>query len=152
MPNALTKCCHCTKMPYNPPYLLSVQNRNINFYSFIKNIDRIMQSNQTGNGVCSRCKFLIEQIVPDLPEKNFIKFITVNHFTKCNSNCIYCAIHNKIFNPKYKLLPVIEKLVKQNMINKDCLINWGGGEPVICTEFKQLADFFHKNKIQKGPQ
>ena len=150
MPDSVLKCCHCTRMPYFPPELFQNNIKTFSFYSFIKNLERIMQSNQTENAVCNGCKFLKEQIVPELQSKEIIKFITINHFTKCNSNCVYCAIKNKTQDPKYMLLPIIKSLFNEEMINKECVINWGGGEPVICTEFEQLTEFFREKNIHQA--
>lgn len=149
-PFSVHKCCHCTKVPYSPPVLTPYPPEKFNFYDYLSHLERIINSNQTTNGACRGCKFLLKQKVPPLPYEKQIKFLTINHFTKCNSNCIYCAIGRKTEDIKYKLLPVLKDMVKQKMINQECLINWGGGEPVICSEFEEIAQFFIKHNIRQA--
>ncbi len=149
-PFSVHKCCHCTKVPYSPPVLSPFPPKKFNFYNYLNKIKDIMDLNQTPGGPCLGCKFLIRQTVPPLPYEKQIKFFTVNHFTKCNSNCVYCGIGRKTEDIKYNLLPIIKSMVKSKMINDECLINWGGGEPVICSEFEDIAQFFLKHNIRQA--
>lgn len=150
LPFSVHKCCHCTRMPYSPPLLYKKMIKNFSFFSYIRNIDLIMKSNQTNAAACKGCKFLKKQLVPEFPQEKNIKFFTINHFTKCNSNCVYCAIGRKTLDINYKLLPILKKMIKDKMINETCLFNWGGGEPTICSEFEQIADFLHKNNLRQA--
>lgn len=150
LPFNIHKCCHCSRMPYSPPVITPFPFNNFNFDEYLTHLDRIMNSNQGVNAVCRGCKFLTRQVVPPLPYEKQITFLTINHFTKCNSNCIYCAIGRKTEDIRYRLLPIIKQMIKQKTINDNCLINWGGGEPLLCSEFEQIAEFFHKNKIRQA--
>lgn len=150
LPFSVHKCCHCSRMPYSPPVIYPIPIKKFNFDEYINHLDRIMNSNQTANAACRGCKFLIKQVVPPLPYEKQITFLTINHFTKCNSNCIYCAIGRKTEDIKYRLLPIIKQMIKQKTINDNCLINWGGGEPLLCSEFEDIAEFFHKNHIRQA--
>ena len=149
-PFSIHTCCHCTKVPYSPPLIFLLMIKKFSFSEYLKNIDRLMESNQSNFAPCKGCRFFKRQTVPLFPEQGNIKFLTINHFTKCNSNCIYCGIGRKTEDIKYKLLPIIKQINKNKMINPSCLINWGGGEPVICSEFEDIADFFHKNNIRQA--
>lgn len=149
-PFSIHTCCHCTKTPYLPPLLYKKLISKFNFKDYIKNIDNIMQINQTQNAVCKGCKFFEKQIVPSFPKEKNITFFTINHFTKCNSNCVYCGIGRKTEDIKYKLLPLIKQMVKKKMISENCLFNWGGGEPTICSEFEEIANFLHENKLRQA--
>ncbi len=143
-------CCFCTKMPYSPPFLFPKLIKKFNFLEYFRNINRIMIQNQTINAPCKGCKFFKKQVVSKFPQKNNLTFFTINHFTKCNSNCVYCAIGRKTEDIRYNLLPIIKQMVKEDMINESCLINWGGGEPTMCKEFEDIAEFFKKNKIRQA--
>lgn len=149
-PLSIHCCCHCTKKPYTPPLLYKKLISKFKFNEYIKNIDNIMQQNQEENAVCKGCKFFKKQIVPEFPKEKNITFFTINHFTKCNSNCVYCGIGRKTEDIKYKLLPIIKQMVKNKIINNSCLFNWGGGEPTICSEFEEIANFLHKNKLRQA--
>lgn len=162
LPFVIVKCCHCNRMPYSPPLLYPANAEKLtakkllksitkfNFYEYLKNIDKLMQLNQKQTGGCQGCTFLQKQIVPEFPHEKNIKFFTINHFTKCNSNCVYCGIGRKTEDIKFKLLPILKRLIKDKMINDSCLINWGGGEPTICNEFEELAAYLHKNNIRQA--
>ncbi|MBQ9245206.1 radical SAM protein [bacterium] len=149
-PFTVHKCCHCTKMPYSPPLITKEIPKKFNFYDYIKKIDTIMSENQNTGNACVGCKFLKKQIVPELKTENIFKFITINHFTKCNSNCIYCGIGRKTEDIKFHLLPILKDMVKQKLINKDVLFNWGGGEPTMCSEFEEIAKFLHEHKYRQA--
>ncbi len=149
-PFSIHICCHSTKMPYLPPLLYKKLIKEFRFNEYINNIDNIMQQNQKENAVCKGCKFFEKQIVPNFPKEKNITFFTINHFTKCNSNCIYCGIRRKTEDIKYNLLPIIKQMVKNKIINDSCLFNWGGGEPTICSEFEEIANFLHKNKLRQA--
>ena len=149
-PYSIHKCCHCTKTPYTPPLLLEGEIRKFKISDYIKKIDNLMLSNQSIKGECRGCKFLTKQIVPKLPYKKIIKFFTINHFTKCNSNCVYCGIYRKTEDVKNPIMPLLKQMVKQDLIHPDVLFNWGGGEPTICSEFEEMASFIHKNKFRQA--
>ncbi len=162
LPFSVHKCCHCNKMPYSPPLIYPAEQKRfepkrhlklINKFSsldYIKNVDKLMKLNQTENSPCKGCTFLQKQIVPKMPYENNITFFTINHFTKCNSNCVYCGIGRKTEDIKFRLLPIIERFIKDKMVSSSCLINWGGGEPTICSEFEDIAAYFHKHNIRQA--
>ncbi len=149
-PDKISKCCHCTKMPYSPPVVYDKPVKIFSLLEYIKKIDNFMELNQTENGPCTGCKFLEKQIVPEFPHNNFIKFFTINHFTKCNSNCIYCPLEHKTEDIKYRLLPILKQMTDMNLIHNTCLFNWGGGEPTICSEFEEIASFLHSHYLRQA--
>lgn len=150
LPFSIHKCCHCTRMPYSPPLLFPRIPKKFSFKDYIKRIDSIIESNQKEFKTCQGCKFLKKQIVPKFQNKHIFKFLTINHFTKCNSNCVYCAIGRKTEDISYKLLPLLKDMVKENLIDKSCLFNWGGGEPTICSEFEDISSFLHQNGFRQA--
>ena len=149
-PSIVMKCCHNQGINKRPPVVSEKPNKKISFLKYIKSLETIMELNQTDKPECGTCRFLKKQIVPEFKHEKFLTFFTINHFSKCNSDCIYCAINKKTEDIKYPLLPTIKQMVKDKMFNENCLINWGGGEPTMCSEFEEIADFFHKNKIRQA--
>lgn len=150
LPLSVNKCCHCTKMPYSPPVLWREPLKRFDFTDWLTKLDDIMYYNQTGNSPCRGCKFLTKQTVPKYIPKESLKFITINHFTKCNSNCVYCGIGHKTEDIKFHLLPVLKQIVNQKMVNKDVLFNWGGGEPTLCSEFEEIAKYLHFQNFRQA--
>lgn len=149
-PNIALKCCHHQVINKCPPIVSTEPNKKITFLKYLKALEMIMDTNQTDKPECGTCRFLKKQIVPEFKHEKFLTFFTINHFTKCNSNCVYCGIRQKTQDIRYHLLPVIKQMVKDKMFNENCLINWGGGEPTMCSEFEEIAEFFHKNKIRQA--
>ena len=149
-PDKICKCCHCTKMPYSPPIVYNTVSGRFIFADYISKLNKYMQLNQTDKGPCIGCKFLEKQIVPEFPRKKFINFFTINHFTKCNSDCIYCFLKCKSEDIKYHLLPILKNMVEEEYINDACLFNWGGGEPTICSEFEQIASYLHSRYLRQA--
>ena len=149
-PNIVLKCCHHQIINKYPPIVSNEPNKKLSFYKYLKAIDKTMELNQTNTPECGNCRFLKKQIVPEFKHEKFLTFFTINHFTKCNSNCVYCGIGRKTEDIKYHLLPVIKQMVKDKMFDENCLINWGGGEPTMCSEFEEIASFFHKNNIRQA--
>lgn len=150
LPQSVNKCCHCTKMPYSPPFMFSAPLKKFDFIDWLSKLDDIMHFNQTGNSPCFGCKFLQKQIVPKYIPKESLKFITINHFTKCNSNCVYCGIGHKTEDIKFHLLPILKQIIKLKMINTDVLFNWGGGEPTLCSEFEDIAKYLHSHNFRQA--
>jgi len=98
---------------------------------------------------CRGCIYLYER---EWDEENYINHFTLNHWTKCNCNCIYCytAKDKKHFNElkEYPLYPIIKDMFKQGAIkhtDESCII-FGGGEPVILKDFDKLMELF----LEKG--
>ncbi len=150
MPYPVNKCCHSTKMPYSPPVIYTEPIKKFDFIDYLTKLDDLMHYNQTGNSPCWGCKFLVKQLVPKYNPKESLKFITINHFTKCNSNCIYCGIRHKTEDIKFRLLPVLKQITNQKMINNDVLFNWGGGEPTLCSEFEEIAQYLHSHNFRQA--
>lgn len=97
---------------------------------------------------CKDCIYLFEK---DWDEENYINHFTLNHWTKCNCNCIYCYTKNdkKAFNAykEYPIYPIMKDMFKKGIIKKteeSCII-FGGGEPTILKDFDKLIDLFLKH-------
>lgn len=100
---------------------------------------------------CKDCIYLHEK---EWDEENYINHFTLNHWTKCNCNCIYCYTKDdkKAFNSykEYPIYPVIKDMFKKGVIKhteSSCII-FGGGEPTILKDFDKLIDLF----LEKGCQ
>ena len=76
------------------------------------------------------------------PEKKFLfDLLNFTHFTKCQLKCKYCFITKPGFehhqNP-IKLAPVLEDLIKRELLSPTSEALWGGGEPAILPDFDQI--------------
>lgn len=86
-------------------------------------------------------------------EKRYINYLHFNHWTHCNSDCIYCytSWDKKNFNKKryYKVMPMLKELFKKNLFRPDGEVTFAGGEPTILDEFDDIVNLLIKNKVQR---
>lgn len=85
--------------------------------------------------------------------------IIVKHFKQCDCSCIYCCEQylsgRKIVlkskkSDYYDLLPIIEELYKQDMIDKKELdVHFQGGNVSVLDEFDDLVNIFMKNGVKR---
>ena len=142
-------CCMCTMEPYTPPIFYVAKKHNykkLNFKEYIKQIDRIMVLNQSSKAVCDGCDFFKKQVVPPIEYNGNIKRFSMNHFTKCNADCVYCSCVVKEYDVAFEILPIIKRFEDYGLINEDCIFNWAGGEPTICRDFDECCSYLFRNK------
>lgn len=93
---------------------------------------------------CEGCVFLEEKEWPEYP--NYIDTINIDHWSKCNSKCVYCYTteDKKLYNSEkiYEILPIIKDMISKNILTKIDHANFGGGEVTILKEFEKLLDVF----------
>ncbi len=153
-PENIRTCCFSTQMPYNPPVLFEKVFERFDKAEYFYKIYEFMKKNQGEQAPCKGCRFFKKTVVPEFKAENRLEFIVINHFIKCNCECIYCAYSNIVNTPAaektYRLFPIAEQLIKEKQISPSCLINWGGGEPLLCGEFTELVRLFHEHKIRQA--
>lgn len=81
--------------------------------------------------------------------EKYINYIHFNHWTRCNSDCIYCytSWDKKNFQKKkhYNVLPIIKDLFKKKLFRPGGEVTFAGGEPTILEEFDELIKLLLKN-------
>lgn len=96
---------------------------------------------------CEGCFNLVHKQWDDT--EKYINYIHFNHWTHCNSDCIYCYTswdkENYQKRPHYNVLPMIKDLFKQKLFRPGGEITFAGGEPTILKEFDDLVNFLVKN-------
>ncbi len=97
---------------------------------------------------CVGCVFLEEK---EWDEEDYINFLQFNHWTLCNSKCIYCyAVQNRDFFSKlvpYNVVPVIKEMVEKKILRPGGEVSFGGGEPTIYEDFEELIDILIDNNF-----
>ena len=94
---------------------------------------------------CSRC-FKINN--DDWDEGEYIDFIIMTHFSRCNLNCIYCSNNldsNTRSNENYSILPFLKYLKSEGVLKDNFELHIGGGEFTIYKECEQILDEFGKD-------
>ena len=104
-------------------------------------ISQMIASNQTDKAICAGCSNLIECV--NAP--SIIDIVTINPMNFCQCRCVYCGNfwrdHKSLYNP----LQIIKEFIIEGLIAKNCLFDWGGGEPTISDVFEELFLFLLEN-------
>lgn len=83
-----------------------------------------------------------------------INFIEIFTFNECNCACFYCAsrrdtklkiTNKKDIKAKINVVPDLMYLKDMDLLDKDCKFVFGGGEPTILKERKDILNFIIKN-------
>lgn len=90
---------------------------------------------------CEGCYNLREE---DWDEEDYISYINFDHWSQCNSNCIYCGVQANKPKTKNNILNAVKELIKQGKFKNCGEITFQGGEPTILKEFEALLKLFIK--------
>lgn len=99
---------------------------------------------------CENCLFLTKK---NWDEENYIDKILLTPWYDCNSKCCYCYTtkdpHLVEKTQKYNLVPVIEDMIQRNILKKDAVVDFAGGEPTIFPDFEELLRLFVENDFKR---
>ncbi len=101
---------------------------------------------------CIDCMCLHEKECEEASSRDekYIDRILLTPWVECNSRCLYCSAPTETFvleNTKsFKVLPVMQDFIENNVFSEDVSIDFAGGEPTIYPEFDKLLDLF----VSKG--
>lgn len=124
--------------------LASIVDGNIDFDAFFINRDKYIEENKNGN-INSKCKgcFNLEKKKWD-DDEQLIKYIHFNHWTHCNSDCIYCYTKDSKYKSgtqHYHALPILKEILKRVKFSPDGEITFAGGEPTLLDEFDEIIEY-----------
>ncbi len=91
---------------------------------------------------CETCYHIEER---DWDEGQYLDYLTITHFSKCNADCIYCTnnqTRDERTNDTYDILPVLKSFKEQGIIKEKCELHIGGGEFTIYKECDELLELF----------
>ena len=140
-------CCHkgggrlYIKAPYN--------GKGLTWDNIFDLKQKFIDENKEGkiDPRCDGCFNLVHRGWDD--EERYINYIHFNHWTHCNSDCIYCytswdkMAYQK--RPHYNVLPMVKELFKKKLFRPGGEITFAGGEPTILKEFDELVLFMMKH-------
>lgn len=136
-------CFRCHKGAGNIE-LAKVVDGKINIDELQKNRIELISKIKSGT-IPSKCEgcFNLEQKQWD--ETPNIKYIHFNHWTQCNSDCIYCYTKKdkKYGNgvQHYRALPILKEILNHYKFSPDGEITFAGGEPLLLDEFDEIIDY-----------
>lgn len=108
---------------------------------FVKKNHRTHQKNGRDLPKCEGCYNLREE---DWDEEDYISYINFDHWSQCNSNCIYCGVQTNKPKTKNSVLPAVKELIKLGKFRNTGEITFQGGEPTVLKEFDELLKLFLK--------
>ena len=152
--NQIDMCCLCCHKGGGRLHIKNQYNGSGLAWDDIFSLkQKFIEENKKGN-IDDRCEgcFNLAKREWDDTEK-YINYIHFNHWTHCNSDCIYCYTSwdkkNYQKRPHYKGLPMVKSLFKENLFKPDGEITFAGGEPTILKEFDELTMFLLKNGAER---
>ncbi len=111
--------------------------------------EKFIEDNRNGiiDPRCEGCFNLVHRGWDD--DEKYINYLHFNHWTHCNSDCIYCYTKwdKKAFNTRkhYKVMPMLKELFKKKMFRSGGEVTFAGGEPTILNEFDDIIKILLKN-------
>lgn len=108
---------------------------------FVKKNHRTHQKNKRDLPSCEGCYNLREE---DWDDEDYISYINFDHWSQCNSNCIYCGVQRNKPKTKNNVLNAVKELIKLGKFRNNGEITFQGGEPTILSEFENLLKLFLK--------
>jgi len=86
-------------------------------------------------------------------DENYVDYLLLTPWVECNSKCIYCTCHSdyEVMNntKPYSVLALVKDMIENNVLKKDGIIDFAGGEPTIYPEFNELLGTFLNNNFSK---
>lgn len=143
-------CCLCCHKGGGRVYIKDNYNgKNLSWDEILKLKEKFIEENKQGK-IDSRCEGCFNLVHKDWDDKEkYINYIHFNHWTNCNSDCIYCYTswdkQNYQRKPHYNVMPVIKELFKKKLFIPGGEITFAGGEPTILNEFDELVNLLIKN-------
>lgn len=153
-PNALRHCCQRFfvdgKMKGDVEILKVKSDEDINVDNIIstkkKIIDDLNSNKKTPCDGCPKLQYKKWANADDIK----INKISVEAHSKCNARCSYCSeMFYGGLNPNYDLNKMLFKFRESNFFDKNVAITWGGGEPVLLKNFKNIFKTFIESKYPK---
>ena len=124
------------------PILEKYENNKINWDEIFEIKRRHRKHQKTLDlKFCEGCYNLREE---DWDDEDYIPYINFDHWSQCNSNCIYCGVQRNKPKQKNNILPAIKELIKLGKFKNNGEITFQGGEPTILKEFESLLKLFIK--------
>ena len=147
-------CCLCCHKGGGRLYIKEDYNgKGLKWDDIFKLKEQFIKDNKKGiiDPRCEGCFNLVNRTWDD--EIPYINYIHFNHWTHCNSDCIYCYTSwdkkNYQKRPHYKVLPMIKELFKKKLFRAGGEVTFAGGEPTILNEFEDLVNFMLKNGAER---
>ena len=113
--------------------------------------EKFIEENKKGiiDPRCEGCFNLVHKDWDD--DQKYINYLHFNHWTHCNSDCIYCYTSwdkkNYQKKPHYKVMPMLKELFKKKLFHPNGEITFAGGEPTQYYKFEDILNLLNKSSV-----
>lgn len=124
--------------------LSSIVDGVVDFDEYFYNRKKLIEENKENviNQKCDGCFNLEKKQWDD--DEPCIKYIHFNHWTYCNSKCMYCYTSDSKYGngvQHYRALPILKEILKRVKFSPDGEITFAGGEPTLLDEFDEIIEY-----------
>lgn len=145
-------CCNTDHLNFDDRLYLYFDLKNeVLDWNYIFEQKKLLRENAKKGVYPKQCEGCFELCERDWDNEDYISHFTAGNIIKCNSRCIYCPTgkfeswHNH--EQEMNIKPVVEELVKNNLLRYDGSLRFVGGEPTLLQEFDWLVDLFSANNV-----
>jgi len=152
-PGSLNACGSATHAKGSPS-ICKYNEPNVRAEEFLTGLGKIIRDNQTDQGPCVGCRYLIQTKIPKKFVAQYFSGISLHDFSGCNAKCVYCAgseyFLDKDFTASVDHEVLFKNLFDQRLIRpKGSTISWGGGEPSLVNTFERTVEFLRSKDINQ---
>lgn len=143
----IRNCCQSTPTNSDTPILVkNYDPENIDWEEIFASKKKFREQQQTSElEECNGCYSLEAR---DWSKEKFISNINFNHWTNCNSKCIYCGTGKLPHSKNKNIYKSIKNLLAMGLFKNTGEITFQGGEPTILDEFEDLVNLFLEAKTK----
>ncbi len=153
--NSIVLCCFTYMQGYDEYELSSdYHGEKINWNELFRKKHELIERQKNNNPAdfCKNCIYLEER---DWVDDDSINCMIFNHWTNCNSSCIYCYFgqnHNYYNTQKYyDIVPILEDMEANGILKviQSSFVSFGGGEPTLLKDFDKIINILKRNRFPK---
>ena len=142
--DSVKACCLSREFDKGQLMIEQKYNNGIIDWTHLLNIKKQHRLHQKDIGNLPACEGCYNIREDDWDEEDYISYINFDHWSECNSRCIYCGVRNYKPKTKNNVLKAIKELIKQGKFKNNGEITFQGGDPTVLKEFEQLLKLFIK--------
>ena len=141
--DSIKACCTNASGPvFYPDYTGGVVDWNYVFKvrkNFVSKINSFFNDQEVPE-VCQGCYEIATGIKNSKVPKfnNVVERLYFHNNMSCNAKCIYCTYQHVERGYKYKVLPLLNSLINNNILSKNATVYMSGGEITIYPEFEEM--------------
>ena len=145
--DSIVLCCFSWLQGYEEYVLVENYRGGKIDWAELFNKKRALTDLQKKGKTAKFCENCIYQEERDWLDDDSINCLLLNHWTNCNSSCIYCDFgkEHDFYNQQkpYDILPVLKEMRENGILKavEGSFVSFGGGEPTVLKNFDEILNF-----------